>query len=73
MKSYLMSISFLMLFNSLLLAQAGGTKAVFNGTDAYLDLGNNFKFTTAFTIEMWAWRSNWQDSLKQTLISNYEA
>ncbi|MDW7680452.1 MAG: LamG-like jellyroll fold domain-containing protein [bacterium] len=73
MKNYLASISFLMLFNSLLFAQGGGTTAVFNGSDAYLDLGNNFKFTTAFTIELWAWQSDWQPSLKQTLISNYEA
>ncbi|MDX8393681.1 MAG: LamG domain-containing protein, partial [Mariprofundales bacterium] len=61
------------LFVSKLLAQGGDTQADFNGTNAYLDLGNNFKFTSAFTIEMWAWHSTWQTIAKQTLISNYSA
>ena len=73
MKKYFKTLLFLILLSPKLLAQGGGTCAVFNGTNAYLDLGNNFKFTSAFTIELWAWRSNWQPSLKQTLISNYSA
>jgi len=72
MKNYL-SVFLLVLFVSKPLAQGGSTCSDFGGTSEYIDLGNNFKYTSALTIEMWAWHSTWQPASKQTLISNYSA
>jgi len=72
-KKQIITLMFATLFSTNLFSQGAGTCVVFDGTAKWLDVGSNFKFTSAFAIELWAWHNNWQPSSDQTLISNYNA
>lgn len=60
----LLSISFLGLF-----AQAGDECATFDGYDDYISIGDNYKYTNGFTVEMWVYKANWSVSVTESLIS----
>ena len=51
-----------------LFAQGGGTCANLTGGDHWLDLGSNYKFDM-FAIEMWVYKSNWNVSANEIIIS----
>jgi len=58
-----------MLGTSSIFAQAGGSLGTFTGTNTYLDMGSQCKFTDEFTVEMWIWVSDWIPATDQRIIS----
>jgi hypothetical protein len=69
MKKQMLFVLLLMLTVVGLWAQTGGVCAELSGSDAWLDMGNRYKYSGDFTTEMWVYKDDWNVSSDETIIS----